>query len=115
MKRPEILFAGLLLFTVPPAFYLMVNTTRFETHEITCTAKNDIFKVNYKTLSMGEMLTLERDGIQNSITPTEVSSNSFSFSDQTKIYKIYLDSVSALTIQDGVNEIFNCELASFKM
>lgn len=93
----------------------MSNTTRFETHEITCATKNDIFKVNYKTLSVGEMLTLERDGTQISVTLTEVSSNSFSFSEQTKDYKIYLDSVSALTIQDGVNEIFNCEINSFKM
>ena len=115
MKRSEILFAGLLVCVVPPVLYLMSNTTRYENNEISCTAKNDIFRISYETLSINETITFEQQNTQIQLEVNEVSSGSFSFSAENKTYKINLEADTALVIKDGVNEIFNCKHEVFKM
>lgn len=115
MKRSEILFAGLLVCVVPPVLYLMSNTTRYENNEITCVAENDIFKLNYETLSVNDIITFEQQDTEIKLTVSEILPGSFSFSDDTKTYKISLESETALVIEDGVNEIFNCKHEVFKM
>ena len=84
MKRSEILFAGLLVCVVPPVLYLMSNTTRYENNEITCMAKNDIFRISYETLSINETITFEQQNTQIQLKVNEVSSGSFSFSAKNK-------------------------------
>ena len=46
---------------------------------------------------------------------TEVSDNTFSFSEEEKTYKINLDTLNALVIDDGVTTIFECKHDIFKM
>ena len=115
MKRSEMLFIGLLLCVVPPALYLMSNTTRYENNEITCIAENDVFKLSYETLSIDATITFEQKNKKMSLTISEVSSSSFSFIDDTKSYKINFETDNALVIEDGVNEIFKCKHDVFKM
>ena len=115
MKRKEILFVVLLLFVVPAALYLMSNTTRYESHEMICSTTSETFKVNYETLSMGKVVILERNRMQRSVVLTDVAANSFSFSDETKTYKINSKSLDALVIDDGVNTLFECTHDVFKM
>ena len=115
MKRSEIVFVGLFVCVVPPALYLMSNTTRYENNEITCIAENDLFKLSYETLSIDETITFEQKNRKISLTVSEVSSSSFSFVDDTKAYKINFETDNALVIEDGVNEIFKCKHDVFKM
>ena len=115
MKRTEILFVGLLVCVVPPTLYLMSNTTRYENNEITCLAGDDIFKLSYDTLSVNATITFENQDTQIQLAVNAVSSGSFLFSDNNKTYTIDLETSTALVIEDGVNEIFNCTHEVFKM
>tara|TARA_B100000780_G_scaffold122545_1_gene85911 strand:+ start:165 stop:512 length:348 start_codon:yes stop_codon:yes gene_type:complete len=115
VKRSEIVFVGLIALMVPPILYLMSSTTRYENNEITCVTENDIFKLSYETLSIDEIITFEQDDKKIQLAITEILPSSFSFVDDTKTYKINLESDNALVIEDGVNEIFNCEYEVFKM
>ena len=115
MKRSEVLFIGTLLCAVPLGLYFMSNTTRYESHEIECISKNKFFKVNYETLSVEKMAILEKNKTQRSVVLTEVSDNTFSFSEEEKTYKINLDTLNALVIDDGLTTIFECKHDIFKM
>ena len=119
MKRKEVLFVVLLLFVVPAALYFMSNTTRYESHEMICSTTSETlsetFKVNYETLSTGKVVILEKNQMQRSVVLTNVAANSFSFSDETKTYKINSKTLDALVIDDGVNTFFECTHDVFKM
>ena len=115
MKRKEILFVVLLFFVVPAALYFMSNTTRYESHEMICSTTSETFKVNYETLSTGKVVILEKNQMQRSVVLTNVAANSFSFSDETKTYKINSKTLDALVIDDGVNTFFECTHDVFKM
>jgi len=115
VRRTEILFVGVLLFVVPAALYFMSNTTRYESHEMTCSAENETFKVNYETLSIGKVVLLEKNKMQRPVMLNDMASNSFSFSDEAKTYKINSKSLDALVSDDGVNTFFDCTHDVFKM
>ena len=115
MKRSELLFTAALICVVPPILYLMSGNTRYEANEITCVNKNSVFKLSYESLSTNESLTFENETMQAQLQISDVTTNSFSFSNDTKTYKINLDADNALVIEDGVNEIFECDHKVFKM
>ena len=115
MKRKEIIFVGLLLIVVPVALVFMSNTTRYESHEMICSTTSETFKVNYEKLLMGKVVILKENQMQRSVVLTDVAANSFSFSDETKTYKINSKSLDALVIDDGINSFFECTHDVFKM
>lgn len=115
MKRSELLFIAALICVVPPTLYLMSGNTRYEANEITCVNNNTVFKLSYESLSTNESLTFENEHLQEQLQITEVATNSFSFSKNTKTYKINLNANNALVVEDSVNEIFECKHKVFKM
>lgn len=115
MKRSELLFTAALICVVPPILYLMSGNTRYEANEITCVNKDSVFKLSYESLSANESLMFENENMQEQLQISEVATNSFLFSNNTKTYKINLDAGNALVVEDGVNEIFECKHKVFKM
>ena len=115
MKRPEVLFAALLICVVPPTLYLMSNNTRYESNEITCLNKSGAFKLSYESLSINESIMFEDNDTQRQVQVDEVTPDSFSFLNKSKAYKINLKADTALIIEEGVNEIFRCAHEVFKM
>ena len=96
--------------------FFMTQNTRFESNVMTCKHTNNNFKITFAQLKNEPIISFEKNGqMLKRVTTTNFEKNSFQFKDQSSIYKLDLEKLSAIEALRGETLIYDCLLEKFKM